>query len=250
MSGRLVILPHKSWNVYNTDNVEKVLRDERLEKERQEREAKEQRRRDQEEIHRELLRPGGGADVDVERHSRQKQTDPAPVEPFCLFDEPKAANSLSTAVTTVPNADYIKEREQKELARKRHEGIAPLPLGGYTDSSTTWYTQRRPLGGEDGLVGDKRRRDHMAKQRDDPMTTILKYTKTMSVVAAAANVHEDASKVKADRRSKKDKHRDQVNAGISKSEMEVLRKKRLEREAKERKKSNVLLAAMQVNASR
>lgn len=36
MSGRLVILRHKSWHVWNQDNQEKVLRDERLEKEAEE----------------------------------------------------------------------------------------------------------------------------------------------------------------------------------------------------------------------
>lgn len=30
MSGKLKILPHKRWNVWNRDNVEKVLRDERV----------------------------------------------------------------------------------------------------------------------------------------------------------------------------------------------------------------------------
>jgi hypothetical protein len=43
MSGRLIILPHKSWHVWNRDNVEKVKRDERLHKEEQERKAERQR---------------------------------------------------------------------------------------------------------------------------------------------------------------------------------------------------------------
>jgi hypothetical protein len=43
MSGRLVILRHKSWNVWNQDNVEKVLRDERLHRETIEEESTNQR---------------------------------------------------------------------------------------------------------------------------------------------------------------------------------------------------------------
>ena len=36
MSGRLVISRHKSWHVWNQDNQEKVLRDERIHREKME----------------------------------------------------------------------------------------------------------------------------------------------------------------------------------------------------------------------
>lgn len=42
MSGRLQILRHKSWNVWNQNNKEKVLRDERLDKELKEKKKKQQ----------------------------------------------------------------------------------------------------------------------------------------------------------------------------------------------------------------
>jgi len=47
MSGRLVILPHKSWNVWNQDNREKVLRDERIQREEAEKMVFEERRNTQ-----------------------------------------------------------------------------------------------------------------------------------------------------------------------------------------------------------
>jgi len=47
MSGRLVILPHKSWNVWNQDNREKVLRDERIQREEAEKMVFDERRNTQ-----------------------------------------------------------------------------------------------------------------------------------------------------------------------------------------------------------
>jgi hypothetical protein len=47
MSGRLIILPHKSWNVWNRDNIEKVQRDERLHEEEQQRLREKSRATDQ-----------------------------------------------------------------------------------------------------------------------------------------------------------------------------------------------------------
>ncbi|GAB5035816.1 Hypothetical protein NocV09_03000280 [Nannochloropsis oceanica] len=48
MSGRLIILPKKSWHVWNQDNREKVLRDERLHREEQDERAEQQRTVDRE----------------------------------------------------------------------------------------------------------------------------------------------------------------------------------------------------------
>ena len=45
MSGRLVILPKKTYTPWNPQNVERVMKDERLHKERVEREEEERRKR-------------------------------------------------------------------------------------------------------------------------------------------------------------------------------------------------------------
>ena len=55
MSGRLVILRHKKWNVWNQDNQERVLKDERLHKEKEEKRDKEQKRLLQEQQRQSLL---------------------------------------------------------------------------------------------------------------------------------------------------------------------------------------------------
>lgn len=48
MSGRLVILRHKKWNVWNQDNQEKVLKDERLAREEEQEKFEKERKRTQE----------------------------------------------------------------------------------------------------------------------------------------------------------------------------------------------------------
>ena len=55
MSGRLVILRHKKWNVWNQDNQERVLKDERLHKEKEEKRDKEQKKLLQEQQRQSLL---------------------------------------------------------------------------------------------------------------------------------------------------------------------------------------------------
>jgi hypothetical protein len=55
MSGRLVILRHKSWNVWNQDNREKVLRDQRLHQEEVSRKV-EQEKKNSQELNLEILK--------------------------------------------------------------------------------------------------------------------------------------------------------------------------------------------------
>jgi len=82
MSGRLIILPHKTWNVWRRDNVERVRRDERLHAE--EEAAKEEQQAQQSRAERLRLLRGqtaAAADGKPERLDRGQGSDVAPAEP-------------------------------------------------------------------------------------------------------------------------------------------------------------------------
>eukprot|EP01035_Chromulina_nebulosa_P067590 gene67590-92584_t len=126
MSGRLVILPHKSWNVWNQDNKEKVLRDQRLFNEELQRKADNEKRQSQE-MNLQILQQS------ATRTEEESANECANVQPFRLFEdiEQKAGNE-----------EYLKEKKKKEEIAKKKEGIADWALGeGSRESkkSVPWY---------------------------------------------------------------------------------------------------------------
>ena len=199
MSGRLVILPHKSWNVWNQDNREKVARDERLN--REELEGKERKEKEcvQEHNLEQLLGfkrdTSDKNDVDVVEESNNDPNQ----QPFRLFgdlEEQERKNQEQLAAK--------KLQEEKELLAKRRAGIAPWALGdGLAEMTGTnqqpWYLKKQqPQSTNDNNIINNssssgssgngvmtvneivaKERDELLKVKLDPMRRLLKAKRTV-----------------------------------------------------------------------
>ena len=118
MSGRLVILRHKSWNVWNQDNVTKVRNDELHHKQEEEAKAA----RSKELLHEQTL----------DALKRQDTNEESSIETFTLFDNPDCPVLSDRGKKAIGNEDYRKEAESKKLKEARDNGVAPW---GFADVS-------------------------------------------------------------------------------------------------------------------
>ncbi|KAG5188035.1 hypothetical protein JKP88DRAFT_306193 [Tribonema minus] len=157
MSGRLIILPKKSWHVWRRDNLERVKRDERLAAEAQE-EADEKAQRADQEIRVETLKRkreqqhqqpsakvGDGRGRKSQKSTARKGGDAGGgvdqgwgtgAQHVNLFPEPEARSG--------GNVEHLREKEQQELLRQRREGAAPVALGGDAAGElqlAPWYSK-------------------------------------------------------------------------------------------------------------
>ena len=167
MSGRLVILPHKSWNVWNQDNREKVARDERLHREAEEAKAAKDKQLLQEQ-NLELLRDGEVA-TKLEPGGSNNS---GHIEPFRLFEDLEKQH-----YARLGNEDYLKEKAQKELLQKKRDGIADWALGeGSVENSKIrpWYETVGLEGSVPSTTGPRLGREIHRKEQADPMGSILK----------------------------------------------------------------------------
>lgn len=126
MSGRLVILRHKSWHVWNQDNQEKVLRDERIQKEQEEELKSKKRGLLQEEQRGVLLQNGKKISEDIQEATNAR---------FCLFDDPE-----SVKVARLENEEYVKEMKEKERNLRKKEGVADWSLSE-GNNIVPWYSK-------------------------------------------------------------------------------------------------------------
>lgn len=161
MSGRLVILRHKKWNVWNRENIEKVKKDERLHQEA----LKEQNEKERK-LNSEYLR-----------------------EQFLIKnDDNEITTSLMTRNQNIDdNDEYKKEKEEKELLQKRRDGNAPWALGDGSleyKKISPWYMEKSHNLNQikrrnDGkiLTSDEIQaaldRDKKRKRTEDPMSNYL-----------------------------------------------------------------------------
>ncbi|RYH15897.1 hypothetical protein EON65_30965 [archaeon] len=144
MSGRLVILRHKSWHVWNQDNRERVLRDERLHREEVEQKEKEEK---------EKIRERNFAVLNDDKEQESKQavlTESTDLDPIGgdefnqLIKRIEVVREKRKEVSPHAHPEFIKEKEQAELKRKKREGLDDWQLGkGYFESqgSKLWYNQ-------------------------------------------------------------------------------------------------------------
>lgn len=171
MSGRLIILPHKSWNVWNRDNREKVARDERLHKEEEAANEKERRQKFQEHQFEVLSRLQSDDRTNtVEVANADDDIALSDPHPFRLFGDIE-----QQIEKRAQNMDYEKEKAAKELADKRREGTAPWALGEGSievSKSKPWYLQRHDVSST--IAVPVCERDSVKKCRSDPMFGFMK----------------------------------------------------------------------------
>ncbi|KAJ1421915.1 hypothetical protein B484DRAFT_452575 [Ochromonadaceae sp. CCMP2298] len=147
MSGRLIILPHKSWNVWNRDNREKVARDERLHREdleaKLEKEKALQQERNLAVLRAEQEEEGGGGG----KGGGGRGGHGSSVETFRLFEDVE-----HQAGAKLGNPDYLREKKAKEQLREQREGVPDLPLGDGSierGGVRPWYEKVRLRDGEE-----------------------------------------------------------------------------------------------------
>lgn len=259
MSGRLVILPHKSWNVWNATNKNKVLRDERLEREAAQHTAQIERANTQELTLSTLRNTAQSSSTSHPPSSTSSIT-----EPFSLFPETRIAH----------NPEYMKEKAEAAMKQSIRDGTASTPL---VDKSIlqTWYTQKPQDSSLMRQSDDKKRsRDESMKSLLDPMKGVMRdYSANASFAAitpACGVAIDSEDRPEKKRRHKKhhkhsiDRHSsthatgqtptptptysnfstsNRVQVSSSSINIDALRARRIEREKGERRKAEILKAS-------
>lgn len=276
MSGRLVILPHKSWNVWNQDNREKVLRDERSQRETENKFREKERQHIQEKNYEQLA--GSSS-------TTQKST--IADEPFRLFAN---LESREGVILAKGNPEYMKEKKEQELRKRKREGVEDWALGDGSlekQGIKPWY-ERSSNSRQPPTDIARFRKDTIRKRNDDPvahymqqyvpdtyaneskeLTDIIPPTSSSleSEINTTTMQQEDvysSKKMKKEKKEKKHrshhkekrKHTDNerrssstANVLLGKFDVEGLQKSRLEREELERKRAVRLLAETDIYGS-
>lgn len=218
MSGRLIILPKKSYCPWKPENVERVLRDERLERERLEREEKELRQQESKQRLATLKGTTTGSSADA-----------APQTHVNLFEPEEQAMAQMALMV---------EKEKKQV------GIVPLRFDKVKqEQDQPFYV--RPL---------KARHDDQYKARMDPMKAFVRPAHKKNDGDADNPHHDDHGRKSSRKRSHHRKHssrqdkanwedssrhdrkrkkRKSSNKGESNNSVEDLRRRRQEREQTE-----------------
>jgi len=251
MSGRLVILPHKSWNVWNQDNREKVARDERLHREAEEAKAQKEKELLQEHNIEHLRSNTGDNSVnDITQdndfsliESKNNETD----KPFRLFEDLEQQHFSRIGQN---NEEYMQEQALKEQLKRKREGIDNWALGDGSRElakSKAWYessihpihsshprptsiststsssdAKRTITSTVNGDANQQYHREILRKERADPMGKYLHKTTNVSGVSDERSTGEVHVFIKSEPQPVLNNHMDREDVGaLSVAEEEV-----------------------------
>jgi hypothetical protein len=245
MSGRLILLPHKTWNVWNREAIAKVRNDEKAHEEELEA-ARQKKLKVESEARIELLRKRQqgsnqtlGEDNTVAAEKRQDLN--VEGEHINLFADLEHAMGIN-----LDHAEEKKAREREELKKVGGKNnLAPLALGGTSaerEKDTRWWGDFVKTGGPTATTKARIEPTTMnaagtsndSQQLEEGRTT--KDTKHTS----DEKKHSKKSSKKKSHKVKKDLKKKDTSATMS---LEALRAKRLEREAQERVRASEVLSA-------
>lgn len=198
MAGRLRILPHKSWHVWTTENIDKVKRDERLHKEEIERAAVKSRDVKSEQLLSQLLRNHSASsrgrdsgESDSPRQLKEKKNNQ---------EQQHAPRDDARVNRHADNAEHKREKDEKELLRKKQEGSAPFQL--VPDEFTKqkpWYLTKK----SHKVCGSGYKEDSETPAVSSSGDCVLSSAESKSILSTLLRPHSDShSKSKCSGRDK------------------------------------------------
>jgi len=223
------ILPHKSWNVWNRDNREKVENDVKAHKEEEEKKRKRVQEIEQEVRYNQLKdrakkrREDIGTEV-LDQYSSipssstalipstEELSKPNEIKHINFFEDIEKGLGPLTSVDKNPEIEAEKKVQQQRDKVSNSLNPKQQPTSDF-EVPTPWYSK-----GENApsLAEDKLKKDQMYKDLDDPLLAMNKYLKqkTQSKVSTKEKQKEDSKK----------------------QAMDKLRQQRLQREQEEKRK--------------
>lgn len=248
MSGRLVILRHKSWHVWNQDNQEKVLRDERIHRESEEAKKADGKRKLSETIYSTLssgesiptIVKEDGEPPATHRRGEKSESGQSSVKRDPMLDDWKLGDGSRELSKVAPWYEHVSTRnsssqfDEQDTKRKKLED--PMAIFCADKGSIESKTAE-----EDNFV------------REAAVATVVDIDSTSSSEDSRRKKRRKAEKRKKSKESKhkkKDKKKEKGDTvEQSAIDFDALRAKRLEREKLERKREQLLLAEVDIFGS-
>ncbi len=261
MAGRLIISKHKSWHVWNQDNVDRVEKDERLLAEKKAEEEKRVRLAEGEArlalLRKRAQRMRGEEEEEGKEGDDQEMavSSAAVREPLNLFEDGEIEQVLLGGARAVESG----ARERRLGAHNETESKSAAPKAteeekfGAVEKHVPWYA-----GGKDSdaaaaaaVIEKKLKADRITKEREDPLFVMQiardtnkqlheLHERGISLDQALVDVH---SKKRQRKEEKKEKKKEKKKKSKEKT-IEELRAERIERERVEHEKAKQLLKPM------